>query len=96
MDSMFPSAYVFNGNTRMERIWSDRIFTKWQYVTHDSMERIFSGDISAWDACNVKNMNPLVLSSLVMGGGKLEARFCGNRCCHTCFRLCWNGDGNSK
>ena len=75
MDSMFPNAYVFNGNTRMERIWSDRIFTKWQYVTHDSMERIFSGDILAWDACNVKNMNPLVLSSLVMGGGRLRPGF---------------------
>ena len=54
MDSMFPNVYIFNGNIRMERIWSDSIFTKWQYVTHDSMESIFSGDISAWDACNVK------------------------------------------
>ena len=64
MDSMFPNAYVFNGNTRMERIWSDRIFTKWQYVTHDSMERIFSGDISAWDACNVKVATPVVTISI--------------------------------
>merc|ERR1712176_971986 len=88
MDSMFPNAYVFNGNIRMACIWSDRIFTKWQYVTtHDSMESIFSGDISAWDVCNVKNMKSTCIVFFGDGGGKIEARFCGNRCCHTCSRL---------
>ena len=62
MDSMFPSAYVFNGNTRMERIWSDRIFTK--------LESIFSGDISAWDACNVKNIKSTCIVFFGDGGGK--------------------------
>ena len=66
----FPNAYAFYGNIRMECILSDMIFTKWQYVTHDSMESIFSGDISAWDACNVKNIKSTCIVFFGDGGGK--------------------------